>query len=173
MWGNGLLGVGLHPQNVIFHINCIGLWLINDRSSSWMSAKLRSLYNMCMKWRTSRRQLLSSPGSNGASAVPRPVSHFSPVKTFSPTYRDISDVMKAFALPGGNLSDFQQTSFTAACSGHYREMALVIVGKWRFILPNRIKTARRCQSKPEMPNNNCRRVSLTLAKIEFISLSYV
>lgn len=105
MWGNGLLGGVLHSPSAflckVLH-NCISLWLLNDRSSSWMSAKLWSLYKMCNGWRTNRRQLLLSPSSNGASAAQRPVSHFTPVKTFSPTYKNISALMKAFASLGGN-----------------------------------------------------------------------
>lgn len=73
--------------------------------------------------------------------------------------------MKAFTSPGGNLSDFHQTSLAAACSCHYGEMAPVIEEKWRFILRNRTETVQSCQPKPEEPNGNCLRVGLTSAKI--------
>lgn len=68
-------------------------------------------------------------------------SHSTPVKTFALTYKNISILMKAFASPGGNLSDFHQTSFAASHRAIMKKVALVIVAEWQLILQNRIKTA--------------------------------
>lgn len=76
--------------------------------------------------------------------------------------------MKAFASPGGNLSDFHQISFAAACLCHYGEMALVIVAEWQFILRKWIKIAWSCQSKAGTQNGNYRHISLFSARREFL-----
>lgn len=94
--------------SVIFHINCISLWLINDCcSSSWMRSKLRSWSKMCSRWRTKQeaafvvsRQQWSECSAWGPWAI------FTPVKTFSPTYKNISALMKPFASPGGQSQWF-------------------------------------------------------------------
>lgn len=134
---------------IIFHIDCVSLWLI-DCSSSWMSWKLWSLHRKCVaaKGQTGGG-FSSSPGGNGPSAEAcEPLRSRENLQT-STTKTSVFG-WKHLHRRGGNLSDFHQTSFAAACSCHYREMVLVIVGKWQFILQNRIKTAWSCQSKLEM-----------------------
>lgn len=181
MWENGPLGGGLHSPSaflcrhkkstwsLLFHINCISLWMIIDRSSSWMSEKLRSLYKMCRRWRTSWRQPWSSPGSNGASGAQRAISTRGNLQSDAPK-QQCSD--ESICIAGRKSQWFPPDLLRCRLLLPWRPNGSGNCGKVAGQPPKQNYDAWSRRSEPEMPNDNCLRVSEDGVHLTFICLAH-